>query len=194
MAGGIGAVNTLLRNPDGTYSGFNTDCTAALDAIEEGLKTPLRGRTVVVVGAGGAGRAIAFGAVNRGAKVVIANRNFERAQNLASTVGGHAVEWSALQSGGVKGDVLANTTSLGMFPDVGDTPVPANALKCFSLVFDAVYNPLETRLLREAKAAGALTVDGLQMFIGQAAEQFRIFTGSDPPVDLMRTKVLTSLT
>lgn len=194
LARDIGAVNTMLRTSDGTFHGFNTDCTAALSAIEKGIKTPLAGLTVVVVGAGGAGRALAFGAASRGAHVLIANRNFERAQSLASMIGCTAVELSALQSGGVKGDVLANTTSLGMHPDVDCTPVPAAALKNFKLVFDAVYNPLETRLLREARMAGLVTVDGLEMFIGQAAEQFRLFTGIDGPVELMRGKVLASLT
>ena len=194
LAQGIGAVNTLVRNADGSLSGFNTDCTAALDAIEKGMGKPLAGLTVVVVGAGGAGRAIAFGAAHRGARVLIANRNDERAESLASTVGGTAVAWSELQSGAVRGDILANTTSLGMHPDVDSTPVPAAALKNFQLVFDAVYNPLETKLLREARGSGATTVDGLQMFIGQAAEQFRLFTGNEAPVELMRSTVLASLT
>ena len=80
-----------------------------------------------------------------------------------------------------------------MHPDVDSSPVPAAALKNFRLIFDAVYNPLETKLLREAREAGAVTVDGLQMFIGQAAEQFRLFTGHDAPVELMRSTVLASL-
>ena len=193
MAKSIGAVNTLLRRPDGTLAGFNTDCTAALNAIEAGLGSPLAGLSVVVVGAGGAGRAVAFGAVHRGARVLIANRNFERAKALADAVGGIAVEWSALQDGSVRGDVLANTTSLGMLPDVESTPVPVTAQSNFKLVFDAVYTPLETRLLRDARLAGVRTVDGLEMFIGQAAEQFFLFTGKQAPVALMRATVLKSL-
>ncbi len=193
LAKNIGAVNTLVRRPDGRLVGYNTDCTAALNAIEAGLKKSLAGLTVVVVGAGGAGRAVAFGAAHRGARVLIANRNLERAKALAETVGGDAIEWSALQNGQVRGDVLANTTSLGMHPDVDSTPIPASAVSNFGLVFDAVYTPLETRLLREARQAGVRTVDGLEMFIGQAAEQFKLFTGKQAPVELMRNTVLKSL-
>jgi 3-dehydroquinate dehydratase/shikimate dehydrogenase len=148
VAGQIGAVNTLVRRPGGGWKGYNTDWHAAIGAIERGLAggeqpgasssgsgggggSPLKGRTFVVVGAGGAGRALAFGAASRGARVLIANRGHERAEALAAAVpggGAGVVDWEALQRGEVGGDVLANTTSVGMVPDVEATPVPAAAV------------------------------------------------------------------
>ena len=193
LARRIGAVNTLVRRADGTLKGHNTDCGAALDAIESGLGESVAGKTVLVVGAGGAGRAVAFGASHRGARVLVANRNDARAATLAADVGAEAVPWSDLQSGAVRADVLANTTSVGMQPDVESTPVPAAALAGFKLVFDAVYTPLETRLLREARAAGAIAVNGVDMFVGQAAEQFKLFTGRPAPIDLMRRTLLDAM-
>jgi len=189
----IGAVNTLVRLPDGTLKGYNTDCFAALNAIEAGLGASVSGKTVLVVGAGGAGRAVAFEAAHRGARVLISNRSDERAVSLAADVGAEAIAWASLQQGRVRADVLANTTSVGMQPDVDGTPVPAAALPNFGLVFDAVYTPLETRLLREAKLAGAIAVNGVDMFVGQAARQFELFTGKAAPVELMRATLMESL-
>jgi 3-dehydroquinate dehydratase/shikimate dehydrogenase len=193
LAQSIGAVNTLVRRADGTLKGYNTDCSAALNAIEAGLGVSVAGKSVLVVGAGGAGRAVAFGAKHRGARVMISNRNDARAASLAADVGAEAVPWSVLQAGGVHADVLANTTSVGMQPDVASTPVPAAALSNFNLVFDAVYTPLETRLLREAAAAGAIAINGVDMFVGQAAEQFRLFTGKAAPMQLMRDTLMAAM-
>jgi len=204
VAAKIGAVNTLVRMPDGTLKGYNTDYVAAIDAIETAMGgrigeeknvSPLSGKTVVVVGAGGAGRGLAFGAAFEGANVVIVNRGLERAEALAKACGGVARTMEDLQNGLVSGDVLANTTSLGMVPEVNATPVPKSAVVAggFQVVFDAVYNPLETRLLREAKEVGCARASGLDMFVGQAARQFRLFTGKEPAVELMRSTVLDSL-
>ena len=98
-----------------------------------------------------------------------------------------------LASGKVSGDVLANSTSVGMQPNVDDTPAPAAVLGGFSVVFDAVYTPLETRLLREAKAAGCEIASGLDMFVGQAVRQFELFTGKEAKTELMRNAVLSSM-
>ncbi|KAI7844252.1 hypothetical protein COHA_002050 [Chlorella ohadii] len=206
VAAQIGAVNTLVRQEDGSLKGYNTDWSAAIAAIERGLdpatpsstdasSSPLAGKTVVVVGAGGAGRALAFGAAVKGAKVVIANRSVQKAADLAAQLDPPASACSLedLASGAVRGDVLANTTSVGMHLQEDETPVPAAALPGFQLVFDAVYTPLHTRLLKEAAAAGCTVVTGETMFVGQAADQFKLFTGKDAPVDLMRTVVLDSL-
>ena len=193
VAARIGAVNTLVRRPDGTLKGYNTDCFAALDAIEAGLGSSVAGKSLLVVGAGGAGRAIAFEAAHRGARVLIANRSDERAAALAADVDAEAVQWATLQAGSARADILANTTSVGMQPDVGSTPVPAAALPNFGLVFDAVYTPLETRLLREAKAAGAVAVNGVDMFVGQAAKQFELFTGRPAPMALMRATLMEAM-
>ena len=205
VAAKIGAVNTLVRRADGTLKGYNTDYVAAVAAIERAMggrdeagpttSSPLRGKTVVVVGAGGAGRGLAFGAAFEGANVVVVNRGFERAEALAKACGGVARSMEDLRAGAVRGDVLANTTSVGMVPDSDASPVPKSALVSggFEVVFDAVYNPLETRLLREAKEAGCAQASGLDMFVGQAARQFSLFTGEEPALDLMRAAVLDSM-
>ena len=203
VAAKIGAVNTLVRRADGTLKGYNTDYVAAIGAIERAMAgrdgstspSPLKGKTVVVVGAGGAGRGLAFGAAFEGANVVVVNRSFERAEALAKACGGVARSAEDLRAGAVRGDVLANTTSVGMVPDVDASPVPMSALEAggFEVVFDAVYNPLETRLLREAKQAGCARASGLDMFVGQAARQFSLFTGEEPALDLMRAAVLDSM-
>lgn len=155
----------------------------------------LKGRTVVVIGAGGAGRALAFGAAHKGAKVIIANRSRDKAEALASQMahGAEVVTPDQLNAGQVKGDVLANTTSIGMHPQQDVSPVAASALKDFELVFDAVYTPMDTQLLQDARRAGCKTVSGVEMFIGQAAEQFELFTNTPAPVELMRQVVLKSL-
>lgn len=203
----IGAANTLVRQPDGGLKAYNSDWSAAIAAIERGLggngelappeKSPLNGKSVVVLGAGGAGRALAFGAAVQGATVIIANRSVERAQELAEAL--RALGYEArgvgidqVASGAVLGNVLVNTTSVGMHPNGDDTPVPAAALSGYELVFDAVYTPLHTRLLTEAAAAGCAVVTGENMFVGQAAIQFKLFTGEDAPVELMRKVVLGS--
>jgi len=196
VAASIGAVNTLVRLPGGGFKGYNTDWEAAVDAIEMGLggAGTLSGRSIVVLGAGGAARALVFGALARGASsVTVANRTLSRAQALAESAGVQACAMEEIVKGSLKADVLINTTAVGMHPNEDDTPVPAEALSGYACVFDAIYTPLETRLLREAKAAGAVPVSGLEMFVGQAAAQFTLFTGKEAPVDLMREAVLSSL-
>ncbi|GAB4816977.1 hypothetical protein N2152v2_004023 [Parachlorella kessleri] len=203
----IGAVNTLVRQPRGGLKGYNTDWSAAIEAIEKGLggatqpgSSPLKGKRVVVLGAGGAGRALAFGAATRGAGVVvIANRSRERAEQLAAElsdqlgVTAEACSLDEVASGQVFGDILVNTTSVGMHPKEEESPVPARSLSSYQLVFDAVYTPLQTQLLRDAQAAGCRVVTGDLMFVGQAADQFKLFTGMEPPVALMHKVVLDSL-
>jgi len=192
VAAQIGAVNTLVRQPDGTFKGYNTDSSAAVGAIERALvaagKGDLKGKTFLVLGAGGAGKALAVGAAFRGAKVLIANRSRERAENLAKAMGGdvQVVDWASVGSGGVSADVLANSTSLGMAPGVDVSPVQTAAVKNFGLVFDCVYTPVWTKLLKDGRDAGCIVVDGLQMFVGQAADQFKLFTGKEAPIDLMK--------
>lgn len=199
VAQSIGAVNTIVRRQsDGKLIGYNTDYMGAISAVEDGLKgrlgsgdwentSPLSGRMFVVVGAGGAGKALAYGAKEKGARVAIANRNFERAKVLASLVGGEAIPLEKLDSFCPEnGMILANTTSVGMHPNVNDTPISKEALKSYDLVFDAVYTPKVTRLLREAEEIGVTVVSGLEMFIGQAMGQFELFTGCPAPEKVMR--------
>ncbi|XP_028061402.1 bifunctional 3-dehydroquinate dehydratase/shikimate dehydrogenase, chloroplastic-like isoform X1 [Camellia sinensis] len=195
VAKSIGAVNCIVRKSDGKFFGCNTDYVGAITAIEDALGglqhvngmvvSPLAGKLFVVIGAGGAGKALAYGAKAKGAKVVIANRTYERAKEIADTIGGDALSLADLSNFHPEdGMILANTTSIGMQPKVDETPVPKQALKSYALVFDAVYTPKITRLLREAEESGAKIVTGVEMFIGQAYEQFERFTGLPAPKEL----------
>jgi 3-dehydroquinate dehydratase/shikimate dehydrogenase len=188
LAARIGAVNTIVRR-GGRLLGSNTDWSAAVHAIESGLPegAALEGRRVLLLGAGGASRAIAFGLHERGCLVTIANRTEERAVALAEDVG---CQWAPLaRADEVECDILVNGTSLGMHPNVDATPFDAAALRPDTLVFDTVYNPLEPRLLREARAKGCRTVDGLAMFVDQAVQQFELWTGIAAPREVMRQVV-----
>ncbi|KAK8472512.1 hypothetical protein PHAVU_002G227400 [Phaseolus vulgaris] len=198
VAKSIGAVNCIIRRPtDGKLIGYNTDYVGAISAIEDALLgkhngssttvSPLAGKLFVVVGAGGAGKAVAYGAKKKGARVVIANRTYDRARKLADAVGGEALALADLDNyHSEDGMILANTTSIGMVPKVDQTPISKHALKHYSLVFYAVYTPKMTRLLKEAEEAGATIVTGFEMFIGQAYGQFENFTGLPAPKELFR--------
>lgn len=187
----IGAVNTIVER-DGKLAGYNTDWSAAVTAIEDGFKmggetsdSPLRGKRVLIVGAGGAGKAIAFGIKERGGELLIANRTKYRAERLADALGCQAVTLRTLLKDGFDADVVVNASSVGMHPHEDETPVPKQLLKPGTLVFDAVYNPISTRLLREASEIGCRTVTGFEMFIRQAVSQFELWTGHQAPRDLM---------
>jgi 3-dehydroquinate dehydratase/shikimate dehydrogenase len=188
----IGAINTIVHR-DGKLFGTNTDVGAAIAALEEALggasagRSPLQGKHVLLIGAGGAGRAVAYGLIERGAQLTIANRTAERGETLANEVGGQAVPLSEVEE--VEADIIVNTTTIGMHPKVDESPVPASMFRKGMVVFDAVYNPLETRLLREAAAAGCRTVSGLTWFIRQAAAQFELWTGKVAPVKVMEEVV-----
>jgi shikimate dehydrogenase len=161
LAKKVGAVNTIV-NRRGRLIGYNTDCEGALEALEE--KMDLRGKRVVLLGAGGAARAIGFGLKERGVPLIVVNRSKERGRALS-------------KEGGVEADIMINATSLGMYPRDGETPLPKELLKKGMMVMDIVYEPLQTRLLREAKKKGCITVDGLEMLIRQGVAQFEIWTG-----------------
>ena len=175
----IGAVNTVtLRN--GRLVGTNTDWIGAVHALERNVE--LAGARVVVLGAGGTARALVYGLVERGARVTVLNRTPERAQVLAHELG--AVGVGALRDlAQTPHEVLVNTTSVGLRTD--DSPVQAAHLLAESLVMDVVYDPEETRLLRDARARGASTITGKWMLVYQAAEQFREWTGREAPLDVM---------
>ncbi|XP_061342553.1 bifunctional 3-dehydroquinate dehydratase/shikimate dehydrogenase, chloroplastic-like [Gastrolobium bilobum] len=204
LAKSIGAVNTIIRRPnDGKLIGYNTDCEASITAIEDALRgrkhvngeashtSPIAGKVFVLVGAGGAGRALAYGAKSRGARVVIFNRNYERAKALAHAVSGEALPYEFLDRFSPESRmILANASSVGMEPNSNESPITKGALRSYELVFDAVYTPRNTRLLQEASEAGAIVVSGVEMFIRQALGQFRLFTGGLAPEDFMRKLIL----
>lgn len=172
----IGAVNTVTRVGE-KLVGSNTDWLGAVRALESELQ--LEGARAVVLGAGGTARAVVFGLLERGARVCVLNRNAERAHRLADELGAQAAgPLGDLAS--TPHDVLVNTTSVGLREDV--SPVDAAALSAGSIVMDAVYEPLRTRLLRDAEARGARTVSGRWMLIHQAAEQVRLLTGREAPL------------
>lgn len=189
----IGAINTMVKN-NGKLTGYNTDSMAAVMDLEHGLKRrhdTLHNKNVSIIGAGGAARAIAFGLKAKGCNITIYNRTLERAEKLSEDVHCSLKRFEELRN--LNADILINTTSVGMFPKTDETPVPKDVLRTGMTVFDAVYNPIETRLLRDAREKGCHTVNGLTMFINQAAEQFRLWTNIEPPVDLMRKVVMERL-
>lgn len=167
----IGAVNTVVRR-NGKLTGMNMDAAGALDAIEGVRK--VKGTRVLIVGAGGAARAIVFEAKRRGAEVIIANRTEAKARELAMQFGTESASMSNLS--GIQFDILVNATSVGMVPDIGKSPVPTSILKN-KVVFDAVYNPPMTKLLSDANAVGAKIIQGTEMYVNQAALQSGLYTG-----------------
>jgi len=192
LARQIGAVNTVV-NRSGVLTGYNTDCYGAMAALKE--KTGLTGKRAVILGAGGAARAVGFGLKSEGAQVVIYNRNADRGRALAKALDAEFRPWEDLVDlrdlgdAALDADLVINTTSVGMVPNVEDSPLPDKALARHMVVMDIVYTPLETRLLRNAGAAGCLTVDGLTMFILQGVRQLQLWTGQQPPMTTMRQSV-----
>jgi 3-dehydroquinate dehydratase/shikimate dehydrogenase len=188
---GIGAVNTVLFKADEVL-GYNTDYKAAMDCLENamggavppGTPSPLKNKKVLVLGAGGVARAVMYGLQRRGAKTTIAGRTRSRAQALAETFGGRCVEWTARHISDT--EILINCTPVGMHPNVDESPFGKSHLKPAMIVFDTVYNPESTLLLKEARSHGCRIVTGVEMFIRQAALQFLLFTGKEAPEQLMR--------
>lgn len=189
---GIGATNTVVF--DGKQRlGYNTDYEAALTSLEEaiggstGAHSPLKGRTALVLGAGGVGRALTYGLVQRGAKVVLSDGDPQRANQLARQLKCRAVDWSLRHS--IAADVLANCTPIGMHPNVDDTPYDKHHLRAAMVVFDAVYNPENTLLIKDARARDCVVVTGVDMFVRQACMQFKLFSGHEGPAELMRSVI-----
>lgn len=195
----VGACNTVVIR-DGKRVGYNTDYRAAMDSLERAYggraskdaASPLFEKHVLVLGAGGAARAVAFGAARRGAAVTITNRHDERATNLAEQVGCRTVNWS--QRASTLAEIIVNCTPVGMHPNVDDTPVPPAAFnKPNMLAFDTVYHPENTMFLKLARERECKTITGVEMFVDQAAHQFKFYTGQDAPLDVMRDQVRRKL-
>lgn len=188
MAREMGAVNTIV-NRNGYLKGFNTDGWAAIKAIEKVVDP--KGRRCIIVGAGGAARGIGYMARKKGMHVTVVNRGEERGSKLANFLECEFVPLSKIYD--VDGDVIIQTTPVGMFPSADISPVPENVFHHGMVAMDAIYNPLETRFLKNAAARGCITVSGLEMFVLQGAEQFRLWTGLKPPTDVMRHVVKKAL-
>ncbi len=185
------AANTLIRLPEGGFSAANSDYQAALDCLTEALPpnedgTPgtLKHKVALLLGAGGVGRAIAHALKKAGCVLTITNRSPERAYRLSTEVEGRVVDWMGRHIGTC--DILINATSVGMHPNVDDTPIHAGFLQPGMVVLDAVYNPESTLLVKDARARQCRVVTGVDLFVRQAAEQYRMFTGMTPDLDQMR--------
>jgi shikimate dehydrogenase len=192
QAQAIGSVNTLVVRE--RLYGFNTDADGFLRALYDAGNT-LAGKKALVLGAGGAARAIVYALLREEARIVIANRTLERAEELVRHLSPHVtgpeirtVPYSRdiLFEELASVDLLVNTTPIGMWPQAHASPLPGDAPFHQDLVvFDLIYRPLETRLLQQARQAGARVIGGLAMLVWQGAEGFRLWTGYEPPVGVM---------
>jgi 3-dehydroquinate dehydratase/shikimate dehydrogenase len=193
----VGAANTLVRLDDG-YAAYNTDydafresLAAGLTASADGEATKLSGKGVLLLGAGGVARAVARVLQGEGSRITVANRSQERAQDLAEDLGCRFVAWEARHN--VISDLLINCTPVGMHPHVDEMPVHTSFLRPELAVVDTIYTPENTLLIKEARSRGCPVVTGVEMFIRQAALQFRLFTGKEAPLDLLRSIVKRAL-
>jgi len=194
LAERIGAVNTLIVTAHSGLKAYNTDYAGALDAITSGMgiaRADLKDLSVAVVGAGGVARAIVAGLSDADAKIMIYNRTIEKARKLAAEFDCDSAGLDELP--GLDAKLVVNCTSIGMHPNTDATPVPAGSLKDDMTVFDTIYNPAETLLLKNAKKAGARTIDGLTMFVNQARAQYKFFTNTDANPELMRKTIVGCL-
>lgn len=186
----IGAANTLQWK-DGHVFACNTDQAAAIDSLVAAMDadpsspTPLAGVSALVLGAGGAAKAVVHGLHRAGASVAITSRTPARAQQLAAALGARVIDWD--QRNDHLPEVVVNCTPLGMSPHVSASPLDGHRLRPGMVVFDTVYNPENTLLVEDARRAGCTIVTGVEMFVRQAARQFELFTGRAPPLDLMRS-------
>jgi len=188
LAQKIGAVNTVIVRGGGRLYGYNTDYVGVLQSLER--RMPLRGSRVLIIGAGGAARAVAFALTEAGSAVCVWARRAARAKSLARAVGGEAVvRW---RLGREFFDAIVNATPVGMYPHGGKSPLDAHELNC-RLVFDTIYRPRKTRLLEMAEGRGIDTVSGVEMFLAQGAAQWQIWTGERAPVVAMRRSVEAAL-
>ncbi|MFX1252311.1 MAG: shikimate dehydrogenase [Promethearchaeota archaeon] len=179
LAKKIGAINTVI-NTNGYLKGYNTDVIGAMRAIRDVMN--IEGKKVVLIGAGGAARAIGFGLKELGTDILIQNRTLKNAESLAKTLN---CQYSKIDPVSIKNyDLIINTTPVGMYPNINYSVIEEIPENC--TIMDIVYNPIETKLLKLAKARSCKTINGLGMFVYQAAEQFRLFTDKEAPLELMR--------
>jgi len=185
------SANTLVRSPDGTFTAYNTDYQAVLETLRaelpltpDGDRPILGSKVVIVLGAGGMARTVAHALHREHAVVTIASRTLERTQKLAAEVGCRQMEWEARHSS--VADIVINCTPVGMHPNVDESPMHPSYFRTGLTVFDTVYTPETTLLIKEARHRGSHTITGVDLFVRQAALQFELFTGVQAPVDKMR--------
>lgn len=201
LAENIGSVNTVVSDA-GKLKGYNTDGPGALKALAD-AGVEVSGRKVVLMGSGGAARAIAFTVAMEGGAAKLDILGIDEREMLAlakevdkktsTRVNANKIKPDILEAALRDADVLINATPIGMHPNVDDSPVPAELLRDDLAVFDIVYNPLKTRLITDAEKSGAKVVLGAEMFINQAVLQFELFTGKDAPYELMRDLLMKKL-
>ncbi len=184
----IGAVNTVV-NENGVLTGFNSDSPGAMAALLE--KTAIKGKTVAMIGAGGAARAVGHGIKANKGELVILNRTVAKGEALARDLNAGFFPLDRFKD--IRPDIVINTTAMGMTPETDVMPVPPSFIRPKMVVMDIVYNPLDTALLKAARQKGCKIVDGVAMFVYQGAYQFEIWTGKKAPVDIMRSVVLKAL-
>lgn len=197
LAKRIGAVNTVV-NENGRLIGYNTDGMGYVRSLVEESNVQLQSQVVTLLGAGGAARAVAFTLAEQGVKEIrIINRSREKATSLAehlsAIVPTSVVDPADGQHAIADATLLINTTSIGMYPQVDEMPVPAEWLHERLIVSDLIYNPLETRLLKQARLIGARAHSGVGMFVNQGALAFELWTGEKAPSEIMREVVLQQL-
>jgi 3-dehydroquinate dehydratase / shikimate dehydrogenase len=188
VAESIGAVNTVVVRPNGKLHGYNTDYLGVLRALENKIK--MHGSRVLIFGAGGSARAVAFALAQAGVAIYVCARRPKQAAALAHSVGGEAVPRARLHKESF--DAIVNTTPVGMYPHIGDSPLHARELNC-RLLFDLIYRPRVTKLMQLAARRGIETVSGLDMFIAQGTAQWELWTGQRAPAEPMRRAVLRAL-
>lgn len=184
----IGALNTLSKLPHNQWEGMNTDIDAAIKSIIEVLPSrTLKDQTVLVVGAGGASRAIAIGAMQAGAKVTITNRTVIKGKKMADEL---EIPFISLEDvllfETLPYQVIMNTTSVGMVPHIEESPLPGIQFLPNQVVFDAIYNPHKTKLIQNAEKDGAFCITGREMFVKQGGLQFERWTSKKAPLELFR--------
>ncbi|MBB03045.1 MAG: shikimate dehydrogenase [Planctomyces sp.] len=186
----IGAANTLYRNQKGIWFATNTDFEAAMTALRQATTKAgwpeggFKDRKVLILGAGGVARAIGHGVIRGGGQLVVTGRTRSRAKELAEKLGCQHCSWE--NRGAQRPEVLINCTPIGMFPNMDETPYEQHWMTDGMVVFDTIYNPENTLLVKQARERDCHIASGLEMFIRQAAAQFECFTGQNPPLETMR--------
>ena len=189
---GIRAANTVVMN-DGVAFGYNTDLEAALSVLAKKLEIdltvpePFAERRILILGAGGVARTLAWGLRRAGAFVTVSARDYRKSEALAQSLKVKSVDWPIRQN--YPHDILINCTSCGMFPNMDETPYEEGWFDKHTLVFETIYNPEQTLFVKHARAAGCDTLTGVDMFTHQAARQFELFTGQPADLELMRFEV-----
>ncbi|MGQ9719514.1 MAG: shikimate dehydrogenase [Nitrososphaerales archaeon] len=196
----VGAVNTIV-NDDGKLTGYNTDVDGIISAFETKVGS-LKGLRALLIGSGGAARACIVAMVLKGCKNInITNRTFDKARNMVDELSKklkmnckvEELTISSLKMAISSIDILINATPVGTYPRLNESIVPKDLISSDMIVFDVVYNPKETKLIRDAKEMGAKTIPGYEMFVRQGAASFKLWTGMDAPIDIMKRAVLRAL-